>query len=233
MIKPWRKYLLPLLGIFLFTVATVVLYRELRGESLHGILTHIAQMPRAQTGLAVLITVLSYMVMTGYDLIALRYVGHRLAYGRIALASGIGYAFSNTIGFSMLAGASVRYRIYSAWGLSAAQITRMVVFCTLSLWLGFFALSGAVFVIDPLPLPAQLHLPFTDTRVPGFVLLLAAVAYIGLIALPAKSITIRNWEFRLPSLPLATGQIDHCRFGLASGLSGSLCVDAGAANGEF
>lgn len=91
MVKPWRKYLLPLLGFFLFTVATVVLYWELRGESLHGILTHIAQMPRVQTGLAVLITVLSYMVMTGYDLIALRYVGHRLAYGRIALAAGIGF----------------------------------------------------------------------------------------------------------------------------------------------
>ncbi|MFH0727178.1 MAG: bifunctional lysylphosphatidylglycerol flippase/synthetase MprF [Pseudomonadota bacterium] len=207
MTKRWRKYLLPLLGIFLFAVAAVVLYRELRGESLHGILMHIAQMPRMQTGLAVLITFLSYMVMTGYDLIALRYVGHRLAYGRIALASGIGYAFSNTIGFSMLAGASVRYRIYSAWGLSAAQITRMVVFCSLSLWLGFFALSGAVFVIDPLPLPDQWHLPFTDTRVPGFVLVLAAAAYIGLIALPTKSVTIRNWEFQLPSLPLATGQM--------------------------
>jgi phosphatidylglycerol lysyltransferase len=205
--NPSRKYLLPLLGIFLFIVATVVLYRELRGESLHGILRHIEQIPRAQTGLAILITVLSYMVMTGYDLLALRYVGHHLAYGRIALASGIGYAFSNTIGFSMLAGASVRYRIYSAWGLSAAQITRMVVFCTLSLWLGFFALSGTVFVIDPLPLPNQLHLPFADTRWAGGVLMLAAAGYIALIALSARSITIRNWEFRLPSLPLATGQI--------------------------
>jgi phosphatidylglycerol lysyltransferase len=205
--KSSGKYLLPLLGILLFVVATVVLYRELQGESFHAILAHIKQMPLAKTGLAVLITLLSYMVMTGYDLLALRYVGHRLAYGRIALASGIGYAFSNTIGFSMLAGASVRYRIYSAWGLSASEITRMVVFCTLSLWLGFFALSGAVFVLDPLPLPHQLHLPLADTRLAGIVLMLTAAAYIALIALPARSITLRTWEFRLPSLPLAGGQI--------------------------
>ena len=207
MAKSMGKKILPLLGILLFAIAALVLYRELRSENIHKILGYIEQIPPAQVAIAILLTLFSYLVMTGYDLLALRYVGQRLSYRRIALASGIGYAFSNTIGLSMLAGASVRYRIYSAWELSASQITRMVVFCALSLWLGFFVLSGAVFVLDPLLLPNQWHLPLTNTRPVGFIFLLAAAAYITLTALPDRSITLRNWTFQPPSLFLAGGQI--------------------------
>ena len=119
MIAWWGKRILPFIGVLLFSLAAVVLYKELHGESLHAIVDHMHAMPDGKIGLAVVLTLLSYIAMTGYDFLALRYVGQRLAYGQIALASGIGYAFSNTLGLSMIAGASVRYRIYSAWGLSA------------------------------------------------------------------------------------------------------------------
>ena len=88
------------------------------------------------------LTVLSYAVMTGYDVLAIHYIRHPLAYSKIGMASFIGYAFSNNIGMSMIAGASLRYRLYSAWGLSTLQITQVVAFCTLTLWLGFFTLGG-------------------------------------------------------------------------------------------
>lgn len=45
--------------------------------------------------------------MIGYDILALKYIHHPLEYPKIALASFIGYAFSNNIGLSMIAGASV------------------------------------------------------------------------------------------------------------------------------
>jgi phosphatidylglycerol lysyltransferase len=76
------------------------------------------------------------LALTGYDNLALKHIRHPLGYGRTAFASYIGYAFSNTIGFSYISGGFIRYRFYSAWGLSAAEIARVVVFTIFSSFTG-------------------------------------------------------------------------------------------------
>ena len=155
--KPvWRRILGPGLSVILFTAAVLLLYSELKTYHLKDILNAFQSIPAGGLGAAAALTILSYTVMTGYDALALRYIRQQLAYSKVGLASFIGYAFSNNIGMSMLAGASVRYRLYSAWGLSAFQITQVVAFCTLTLWLGFFTIGGAVFLIEPLTIPAAL-----------------------------------------------------------------------------
>jgi hypothetical protein len=45
---------------------------------------------------------------------------------RTMLAGFLGYAFSQTLGFSLVTGGSLRYRLYSAWGLSAAEIAELI-----------------------------------------------------------------------------------------------------------
>jgi len=111
--------------------------------------------------------------MSGYDILALRAIKHPLAYHKVMLGSFVGYAFSNNIGMAMLAGASVRYTLYSAWRLSPAEIAKVVAFCTLTLWLGFFSLGGVLFLANPLTLPAGLHFPFASLRFPGMLLFFA------------------------------------------------------------
>ena len=64
----------------------------------------------------------------------------------------------------MIAGASVRYRLYSAWGLSAFEITKVVAFCTVTLWLGLFSLGGLTFLLEPIWVPELLHLPVCSAR---------------------------------------------------------------------
>ena len=124
----------PLFGILFFSVALWILHQELREYHYHDIARHVAEIPHPRLLVALGLTILSYLIMTGYDTLALRYIQHPLAYAKIALASFIGYAFSNNIGLSMIAGASVRYRLYSAWELSALEITKVIAFCTLTLW---------------------------------------------------------------------------------------------------
>ena len=130
-----RKILGPSLSLLLFAAAAWLLHNELRTYHLRDILQALSAIPGAHLWLAVGLTILSYSVMTGYDILAMRYIKYPLSYLKIGLASFIGYAFSNNIGMSMIAGASVRYRLYSAWGLSTLQITQVVAFCTLTLWL--------------------------------------------------------------------------------------------------
>jgi len=206
--KPvWRKILGPGLSIVLFTAAVWLLYGELRTYHLRDILNAFRSIPAGQLWVAAGLTILSYTVMTGYDALALRYIRHQLSYPKVGLASFIGYTFSNNIGLSMIAGASVRYRLYSAWGLSALQITQVVAFCTLTLWLGFFTLGGAIFLFEPLTIPAAIHLPPASLHTIGIVMLAVVLAF-GIATVVRKSaITIHHWEIQLPSARLFFAQL--------------------------
>jgi lysylphosphatidylglycerol synthetase-like protein (DUF2156 family) len=121
-----------------------------------------------------------------------------LAYRRIAFASFIGYAFSNSVGHSLVTGGSLRYRLYSGWGLSALEVASVVAFCDLTLWLGFFALAGAAFLVEPLAVPAGLHLPLATARPIGVVFLLAVAACFAWLARARRPLHFRGWELPVP-----------------------------------
>ena len=131
------KYTGTLFSLLLFSAALWVLHREMQTVHLQRILSELEAIPGKRLWLAAILTVSSYTIMAGYDYLAIRFIKHSLSLTRIVLASFIGNAFSNNIGFSILAGASVRYRLYSNWGLSVLEIAKVVAFYTLTQWLGF------------------------------------------------------------------------------------------------
>jgi phosphatidylglycerol lysyltransferase len=197
----------PLLGLVLFTIALFVLHRELKNYSYHDVIRSLGELPTVRIYIALALTILNYLVMTGYDSLALRYTRNPLAYRKIALASFIGYAFSMNIGLSMIAGSSVRYRLYSAWGLSAIDITKVVAFYTLALWLGLGTVAGLMFLIEPLAIPSLLHLPFSSIQPFGILFLILVGGYLSLCTLRKRPLRIREWEFSLPSVRLSLYQI--------------------------
>jgi phosphatidylglycerol lysyltransferase len=195
------------LGIILFVLALWVLHTELHKYHLHEILRDLHNIPPQRFIMATLLTVLSYVIMTGYDFLALRYINHPLSCRKIATASFIGYAFSNNMGFSLLAGASVRYRLYSSWGLSGVDIAKVIFFCTISIWLGFLTLGAGIFLKDPFSIPAAFHLPFGTGRTLGILFLLPVLVYLGLDLANLRSFKIRDFEITLPSSSLLLPQI--------------------------
>jgi phosphatidylglycerol lysyltransferase len=201
------KRLLPLLMLTVFILALASVFRQLHGYHWHDLIAQIRQMSYSKIGLAFLLTVAGYLLMTIYDFLALKYIDHPLPYAKTALASGLSYAFSNNVGFAMLAGASIRYRIYSAWGLSAVEITQIIIFCSLSLWLGFVGMSGIIFLFEPLTLPSKLNLPFNSLRPIGLLLFLIFIGYAVLSFRLKKEIVIKDWHFTLPSYSIAMGQL--------------------------
>lgn len=196
-----------LIGPLLLAVAIWVLHEELTTFHFQDALQSLHELPSQSIFLCFFLTVLSYLIMSGYDLLALRYIRHPLPYPKIGVASFIGYAFSNNIGLSMLAGSSVRYRLYSSWGLTAFEITQVVGFCTLSLWLGFFLLGGALFLVEPMPLPQALHVPFDSLKLVGILFLASVFTYALLSLLRKKAFHLGEWEFNLPSPKLLAAQI--------------------------
>src|SRR5437016_719656 len=157
--------------------------------------------------LRVALTLAGYLMMTGYDTLAFRYIRHPLPYRKIALASFIGYAFNNNVGLSGLVGGSLRYRLYNAWRLSAVEIAKVIAFYTITFWLGFVLLGGSLFIFAPPQVPASVHLPFNSIRILGFVLLLPAIAYLTWAIVRRQPVRIRQWEFELPAPRLMIAQV--------------------------
>src|SRR5712691_7756343 len=176
-LKRIAPFLKPLVILALFAVALRVLQDTLAHYRYHDVIVYLNSLPADQIVLAIVLTLFGYLVMTGYDTLAFEYIHHPLPYRKIALASFIGYAFNNNVGLSGLVGGSLRYRLYTAWRLSAVEIAKVIAFCTISFWLGFVLLGGIFFLATPPEIPPSIHLPFASIRFLGVVLLLPAIAY--------------------------------------------------------
>ena len=206
-LKRLVPFLKPLVILALFAVALRVLQDTLAHYHYHDAVLYLGSLPSAQIALAVVLTLVGYLTMTGYDTLAFRYIRQPLPYRKIALASFIGYAFNNNVGLSGLVGGSLRYRLYTAWRLSAVDIARVIAFCTLSFWLGFVLLGGTLFTLAPPNVPMGMHLPFASVRLLGILLLVAAAVYIVAIVIRRAPIRVGQWEFDSPSIALVIGQI--------------------------
>jgi phosphatidylglycerol lysyltransferase len=195
--------LLPLISVAAFLVALWVLRRELHHYSYHQIVGYLEELPAGRILFAVLLTAASYLLLTGYDALGFVALGKRLEYRKIAFASFIGYGFSNSVGHTLISGGSIRYRLYSGWGLSAVEVTAVVAFCDLALWLGYLTLGGIVFLLEPVAVPAALHLPLASVRPIGALFLALVVLYFAWSVRRRAPLRFRQWELPLPSTRLA------------------------------
>ncbi len=157
--------------------------------------------------LAVLLTAASYLVLTGYDTLSLRVLGHPLPYRQSALAAFLGFSFSQTAGLTLVSGAPVRFRLYGSWGLSAFEVTALVLLNGVSFWLGLVAVVGVTFLLATGSTPAVLHLPLSSLRPVGAVFLALVVAFLVACWLRRAPVRIGRWKLDLPSPGIAAGQL--------------------------
>ena len=230
----------PFVGFLLFVVALWVLRFQLREHHPHEIMAEMRALPAHRIAWSLALTALNYLLLTAYELLAVRSIRHPLPYRKISLASFIGYALSNNVGFATLSGGSIRYRLYSSWGLSSSEILQVITFVTLTFWLGFLALAGTVFLLEPVAVPQSLHLPFPSVRPVGAVFVALVIGYLVWSALHHALLTPRRWRVPLPPIRFAVAQIamSALNFALAGGalylvLPSSLSVSASGVLGMY
>jgi phosphatidylglycerol lysyltransferase len=180
-----------------------MLRRALASSDYRALRAAIHAVPSAWMLRALALTALSYFALFGYDALALRHVGRPVGWRRTALTSFLAYAFSQSLGMSALTGASIRFRFWSMWGLSAGEIAQGVAFTTLSFWLGVSLIGGVALMADPVPAHALPLLPLGIPRAIGFLLVVPVAAYLAWAASGRGRITIRGWTFRPASAPMA------------------------------
>ena len=91
----------PLLGLLLFRVSLWAICNELREYNYRDVLRSLEEIPNYNLLLALVLTLLNYLILTGYDTLAVRYIRHPVSYRQTALTALISYGISNSIGFAL------------------------------------------------------------------------------------------------------------------------------------
>ncbi len=203
----WLGKAIGFIGSVLFLAAFWIIHRELKIHSYREILRHLSEYSLITLLSSLLLTGLNYAVLTGYDGLAIRYIGQKIQIWKMMLTSYIAYVFSYNVGLSVFGGTAIRYRMYTAFGFSVSDIAKIVGFNILTLWSGFFALAGGIFLFEPLAIQTHFALPFSTVRPLGALFLLIVTSYVGWSWLGKKSVRVGRWAIDLPSKKYTAVQV--------------------------
>ncbi len=197
------SYLLP---IAIFALSLWVLDRQLQPLQLTEILVSFAGIEPLSVVFASAFTFLSYIALISYDFLAMRYIGQSVLYKEILRSSFTSTSISYSIGFNPLTGGSLRYRLYSAYGLTVLQIGKVITFCSITFWLGICFVGGSLLSFYPIDLPASLSFYEIYLRVLGVCLLFGLIIYL-VFCQQQRTFIIKGDEIRFPNVKTALVQI--------------------------
>ncbi len=178
--------------------------------------TKIAAIPLHGYLLAALSTLVAYAALAWYDRIALLHLGKRgISWLYISVCSFTTYAIGHNIGASVFSGGMVRYRAYTAKGLTAAEIAILVALTSFTFVYGTLFLAGIVFLYEPQIIGFFTEsLPNGGFKVPVWLADVAAAGLLGFCALYVigswlhlKPLKFRNFTLEYPRLPIVGRQL--------------------------
>jgi uncharacterized membrane protein YbhN (UPF0104 family) len=196
------------LSLAIIVFAGVVLYRMLRGIEFSDVVVALKATDPADVALAALFVAAGYFTLTFYDLFALRTIGaNHIPYRIAALAGFTSYSIGHNIGASVFTGGAVRYRIYSAWGLTAIDVAKICFIAGLTFWLGNATVLGLGIAYEPQAASAIDQLPPWINRVIAIVALAVLAGYVAWVWVKPRVIGRSDWTVTLPGGPLTLLQI--------------------------
>ncbi|WP_052754974.1 phosphatidylglycerol lysyltransferase domain-containing protein [Lampropedia cohaerens] len=207
--QPWLRRLASVvltLGIVLLVV--YALHHALGEVDYQRVLHYMARTPQEALWLAVAASAASYLVLTGYDFSALRYLRlqGRLPCTAVGVTSFMAYTLTNTVGLGVLAGGAVRMRMFTQWGLTPMQVTRLIAFNAVAFTAGLTLYAAVAVLMEAQAVAALAWLPADLLR--GGALAVLAVAVLLLVACArGKVLRWGSLQLALPSLPLALRQL--------------------------
>lgn len=205
---PLSQVISATVGFVLFGLAIWTISQKFKQYPPSEVIQSLNRIPDRYLILALALVIINYIIVAGYDLLAMRYIRRSLPLQKTILAGFVSYALSNSIGFALLSGSAIRYHFYSRWGLSMAEIAQIIAFCNISFWIGLFAVGGVLFLVEPLAVPSLLHLPFKSVHPIGAIFLAIVLTYFFWNLLSHRqSIRIGTWTIPHLSWQLSLTQI--------------------------
>ncbi|HEX4673838.1 MAG TPA: bifunctional lysylphosphatidylglycerol flippase/synthetase MprF, partial [Steroidobacteraceae bacterium] len=197
----------PIAALLIFAGGAWVLRREMAHLHIRDVWAHLHNIPRRNVVAALCFTALSYWLLSTYEVLALRYLRKKIAYGRIVFTSFIAYSFGHTLGFAAFTGAAIRFRLYATAGVTAIEVATISAFCSLSIGIGLATIAGFSLVFAPNQAALVLHLGRSWLMLIGALSLATVVAYALWASLSKSTLEIRGWALRAPGPSIGLPQV--------------------------
>ncbi|MEH3104686.1 MAG: lysylphosphatidylglycerol synthase domain-containing protein [Sphingomonas phyllosphaerae] len=203
-----RTFLIVSATLAVLVVSGIALRHLLAGIVWADVVTAVHAIPKPALIASAVLTGISYFILTGFDVLALRLVGRRVPYRVTALAAFTSYIFSHNLGFAALTGGAARYRIYGRHGVPLGDVGQIMIVAGVTFWLGAFLLLGVAFVVLPdLPAIGDRAVPPAFQTWAGLATLALLGGYmVALAFLDGRSVRLWRWEVRLPTWRMAVAQ---------------------------
>jgi glycosyltransferase 2 family protein len=196
-----------LISLLLFGASIAVLYRILSDVKVDDVRAAFANASQHQLALAAGFTALSYLLLTLYDMLALRQLKIRVPYRTTALASFTSYAVSFMLGFPLITAGTVRYWIYSPRGLSAGKVASLTLIAGVTFLLGLGAVIGVGLIWQAEAISELNHLAVSINRLIGMCTLGVIIVYLVWVGVKKRAVRMNKWRLELPNFSVSLGQI--------------------------
>ncbi len=207
LIQRYKAWLMPAVTLLIFSLAVVVLHHSLSHLRWADVLEELAHTRYRDIVFASLCAIGSYAMLTFYDLLSLRIIGHKLPLWRVIETSFTAYAVGHSVGLSSISGGSVRLRQYSADGLKALEIAAVVALCSLTFTLGVSTLLGLSLILEAEQAQTVLHLKLYLAHALGVLILGIIGVYLLTTAIRHRPISLGGQIFKLPPFRFSVAQL--------------------------
>ncbi len=196
------------LSLTIIAIAAMVLYHTLHGINISEVINAIEAVEKHDVARAALFVAAGYFTLTFYDMFALRTLGRpEIPYRIAALAGFTSYAVGHNVGASAFTAGAVRYRIYSAHGLTGVEVAKLCFIAGLTFWLGNATVLGIGIALVPQAASAIDQLPPLANRLLALAILGVLATYIVWVWRTPRAVGRHNWLVTLPNGPLTLLQI--------------------------
>lgn len=195
------------LGLFFFVLAAYMIYRQLSKYSLTELKSALLAIPKENLFWAVGASFIGYVALSTYDYLALKYIKKKLVAWKWILTGFVGFSVSNNAGHAIVSGGAVRYRFYSRWGITPANIVKMVTFSGFTYLVACFFLIIIGYVLTPEHAFGGNDSTKVSTLVTMILSVIGILIYLWGSLNYKKAIVIKGVDFKMPDFKLALEQI--------------------------
>jgi glycosyltransferase 2 family protein len=141
-----KKYIVRTLTIAFFGVVAYLLYERINAIDFQEVQSGFEKISSQFLMLLSVLVFINYFILANFDYLGFRFLKiNFMHYLRVLMSAFICYAFTLNIG-AFIGGMGFRFRIYTGWKVPRKKIPPLILFSTVSNWLGYTLLAAILFV---------------------------------------------------------------------------------------